>query len=171
MQSPGPVRVSFSERCHCSPQPSWPQSTTSHRAMMSAPTHPRTQASPLLGLQGCLHPQWWVASGSAGSTHGQALTLILSRGQETVSLRPLYFSLHLSEILSPHNLGAWIWHQLNPSLKKIIQEETEAVQYHEQNFFLLTEQVTSARCSNGPVASREKMAEVASQELRSCSKP
>lgn len=167
MQSPGPVQVSFSEWCHCSPRSSWPQSTTSHCAMMSAPTHPRTQASPLLGLQGCLHPQWWVASGSADSTHAQALTLILSRGQETGSLRPLYLSLHLSEILSPHNLGAWIRHQLNPSLKNIIQE---VVQYHEQNFFLLTEQVTSARCSNGPASSREKMAEVASQALRSCSK-
>lgn len=120
MWIPGPLLLSFAAWCHCGLAGLNPLPVTEQWCL----SHPRPQDISLspLGLQGCQHPQWWLASGSLGSTHAQALTLILSRGQEAVSLRPLYFSLHLSEILYLHNWGAWIYHHLNPSLEKIIQE-------------------------------------------------
>lgn len=62
-------------------------------------------------------------------------------------------------------LSAFIWNLVHTKLKgldpatpksipeNIIQKVIGGVQYHQQRLFLLTEQVTSGRCSKGPVSS------------------
>lgn len=97
----------------------------------------------------CLYPQRWAVSGSLGSIQGQALILIFQRHKGQSLLGYCTFS-------------AFIWNLVHTKLEglgpappksipgKIIQEEVEEVQYHMWSLFLLTEQGTSAWCSNGP---------------------